>query len=69
MEHVYQQLLLADSANDDIQEHFIDGEIVDPNRYFNVVDAFRMPKTVFHPSRKVFEKCVIFKWERECSSS
>jgi hypothetical protein len=58
LEHVYQQLLLEDSAKDDIQEHFIDGEVVDPNRYFHIIDAFRMPKTVFNARRKVFERWV-----------
>ncbi|UZJ52846.1 hypothetical protein CBS101457_002166 [Exobasidium rhododendri] len=56
LEHVYQQLLLADSVKDDAHEHFLEGEVVDPKRYFHVVDAFQMPKTIFDQRRKVFER-------------
>jgi hypothetical protein len=56
LEQVYQQLLLADSVKDDSHEHLFDGETVDPNRYFHVIDAFKMPKVVFNHRRKVFER-------------
>jgi DNA polymerase epsilon subunit 2 len=56
LEQVYQQLLLADSVKDDSHEHILEGEVVDPNRYFHVVDAFKMPKTIFDQRRKVFER-------------
>lgn len=56
LEHVYQQLLLEDTPNEGIKEHFIDGEVVDPTRYFHIIDAFNMPKTTFNAKRKVFER-------------
>lgn len=34
----------------------MDGELVDPHRYFHAVDAFKMPKIVFDERRKTFEK-------------
>lgn len=59
LEQIYQQLLLADSAKDEVQHHFVDGELADPNRYFHVIDAFRMPRTIFNQQRKVFERCAV----------
>lgn len=56
LEHVYQQLLLADTAAGAEHEHLAEGEVVDPDRYFHVIDSFRMPKVVFDPRRKVFER-------------
>lgn len=56
LEKVYQQLLLEDTAQVNPDEALIDGEMVDPDRYFHVIDAFKMPRVVFDERRKTFEK-------------
>ncbi|PWN52289.1 DNA polymerase epsilon, subunit B [Violaceomyces palustris] len=72
LEKVYAQLVVEDSAagtetaesRQDPQSHnylhhhhdITDGERPNPEKYFNVVDAFKMPRVVFDQKRKVFEK-------------
>lgn len=58
LEKVYQQLLLEDSASQTGAhlDPLMEGETVEPERYFHAVDAFKMPRTVFDERRKVFER-------------
>jgi DNA polymerase epsilon subunit 2 len=60
LEKVYQQLLLEDTASRGVHDVGMSdvhtGEAADPERYFHVIDAFRMPKTIFNERRKAFEQ-------------
>ncbi|KAN0061752.1 DNA-directed DNA polymerase epsilon, subunit B [Thecaphora frezii] len=69
LQRVYEQLCIADSAATNLSSgsngvsHAIhdltDGERPDPHRHFHVIDAFSMPRHVFDPQRKVFERTSI----------
>lgn len=56
LEKVYQQLLLEDTAQEvqDTQDGQMD--VIDPDRYFQAMNVFDMPKIVFDERRKMFEK-------------
>lgn len=61
LSRVYDQLVVADTAATSQNQHheITDGEVADPDRYFHVIDAFKMPRVTYDQKRKVFEKCVV----------
>ncbi|EPQ28615.1 uncharacterized protein PFL1_03918 [Pseudozyma flocculosa PF-1] len=68
LKHVYDQLCMADSAGgaagasttattiSQAIHDLTEGERPNPDRYFHVINAFDMPRVVFDPQRKVFER-------------
>lgn len=61
LSRVYDQLVVADTAATSQNQHheITDGEVADPDRYFHVIDAFKMPRVTYDQKRKVFEKWVV----------
>ena len=58
LSRVYDQLVVAETVENSEEHHhdITDGENANPDKYFHVIDSFKMPRVTYDQKRKIFEK-------------